>query len=138
MAFIGYGNVTAEADQLRTRYKDVGTPSASASFSANWGWPAAASGSTVVGSRTGLNFSALAAAQLIEPDLQTRKNQLYDMQEIIASEVPSIPLYVPFSTIFYPRGGFSAWYATPGGTPPGPPGFINKHVLISGKQFGLP
>jgi len=83
-----------------------------------------------------LNFSALAAAQLIEQNETTRKNQLYDMQEIIAAEVPSIPLYVPFATIFYPQGGFSAWYSTPGGTPPGPPGFSNKHVFVTGRQFG--
>ena len=138
MAFIGYGNVTADPDQLRTRYKDVGTPSASASFNNVWGWPGAAAGSTRLGSRTGLNFSALASAQLVEPVEATRTRQLHDMQEIITAEVPIISLYVPFATIFYPQGGFSAWYSTPGGTPPGPPGFSNKHVFITGKQFGLP
>lgn len=131
--FAGYGNLTAEADQLRTRFASTTGPSASASFNAIWGWTPAK-----VGSRTGKDFAALAAAQLVEPNEQARINELYDMQEIIAAEVPIISLYSPYSTIFYPQGGFAAWYATPGGTPPGPPGFTNKHVFITGKQFGLP
>lgn len=143
MAFVGFGNLTSEPDQLRSRYRQTLAPSASASFTAAWGWPEAdgigdVTPSTVVGSRTGLNFAALAAAQLIEPNDATRRNQLNDMQEIIAAEVPQLSLYVPFSTIFFPDGSFSAWYSTPGGTPPGPPGFTNKHALITGRQFGLP
>lgn len=144
MAFVGYGNLTADPDQLRTRYKDTGSPlapgvCANPPFTSVWGWATATSTtSTVNGSRTGMNFSALAARQLVEPDPTARRSQLHDMQEIIATEVPLISLYSPFSTIFYPPGGFSAWYSTPGGTPPGPPGFNNKHVFITGKQFGLP
>ena len=129
MAFVGYGNLTSDPDQLRTRYKDVGTPSPSASFNNVWGW---------TNSANATEFGTLAAAQLVEPSDTVRRQQLNRMQELIASDVPLISLYVPFSTIFFPPGGFSAWYSTPGGTPPGPPGFSNKHVFITGKQFGLP
>jgi peptide/nickel transport system substrate-binding protein len=128
MAFVGYGNLTSDPDQLRTRFRAIGT-----SFSNVWGWAPASTGP-----RTGLGFTVLADKQLIEPDPAARRDQLHDMQDIIAAEVPLISLYSPFSTIFYPPGGFSAWYSTPGGTPPGPPGFSNKHVFITGKQFGLP
>lgn len=143
MAFVGYGNLTSDPNQLASRYRPTSAPANNASFATAWGWPEAdsfgdATPSTVVGSRTGLNFAALAAAQLIEPDDSVRRDQLNDMQEIIAAEVPLISLYVPFSTIFFPEGSFSAWYSTPGGTPPGPPGFTNKHALITGRQFGLP
>ena len=129
MAFVGYGNLTSDPDQLRTRYKDVGTPSPSASFNNVWGWNNTANAT---------EFATLAGAQLVEPNDTVRRQQLDRMQVLIADDVPLISLYVPFSTIFYPKGGFSAWYTTPGGTPPGPPGFSNKHVFITGKQFGLP
>lgn len=94
-----------------------------------WGW---------TNTPNATQFGALAATQLVEPNEAARRQQLNDMQKLIAADVPLIILYVPFSTIFYPKGGFSAWYSTPGGTPPGPPGFNNKHVFITGKQFGLP
>jgi len=129
MAFVGYGNLTADPDQLRTRYKDVGTPSPSASFNNVWGWNNTANAT---------EFATLANAQLVEPSDTVRRQQLSRMQVLIAEDVPLISLYVPFATIFYPKDGFSAWYSTPGGTPPGPPGFSNKHVFITGKQFGLP
>lgn len=131
MAFVGYGNLTADPDQLRTRFTG-NTPGPNGSFSAVWGFTP-----TTLGPRTGMTYAALAAQQLIEPSEATRKDQLWDMQDIVAAEVPVMPLYIPYSTIFSPPGGFSAWYQTPGGTPPGPPGFSNKHVFITGKQFGL-
>ena len=60
------------------------------------------------------------------------------MQQIVAAEMPVLSLYTPDASTFYPPGGFSAWYLTPGSTPPGPPGYLNKLALITGTQFGLP
>jgi len=136
MAFIGYGGLGSEPDQLRTRYKDTGSPNPNASFGAAWGWTTPGPTSTV--SANAAEFATLAAAQLIEPNDTLRRQQLNRMQELIAADVPLISLYVPQSVIFFPPGGFSAWYQTPGGTPPGPPGFNNKHVFVTGRQFGLP
>lgn len=124
MMFVGWGNVTADPDQLRTRFSGrVVAPGQS--FTNIYGW-------------NSTEFMDLADQQFVEPNQALRKQQVQRMQQLIAQDVPMIPLYVPQAMIMYQPGGFSAWYSTPGGTPPGPPGFSNKHVFVTGKQFGLP
>ncbi|HET9443870.1 MAG TPA: ABC transporter substrate-binding protein, partial [Acidimicrobiales bacterium] len=71
MAFVGYGNLTAEADQLRTRF--VPSPEGGG-FSSVWGW-----NPTTVGPETGMTYEELAAVQLVEPDETERRRQLHDM-----------------------------------------------------------
>lgn len=80
----------------------------------------------------------LAQQQLTETDPAVRKQEVQQMQQRVAADVPIISLYVPQATQFYQPDKLTAWYYTPGGTPPGPPGFLNKHVFVTGKQFGLP
>lgn len=151
MMFVGWGNVTSDPDQLRTRFDTTYTdalisplpagctpPGGSVkcykngSFGSIHGW------NPVTPVPSGKTFAQLAADQLVQTDLAIRKAEVQEMQQIVAAEVPMLSLYVPDSTIFFPQGGFSAWYLTPGGTPPGPPGFNNKLVLVTGTQFGLP
>jgi len=141
----GYGNLTSDPDSLRSALSAVytstcspgpcsasntnatGPVSGNTGFSAVYGWnntPAA------------LEFQSLADTQLTVSDQSVRRQQLNRMQELVASEVPRIGLYSPVSVQFFPKSGFSPWYITPGGGPQ--PGFVNKHIFITGKKFGLP
>ena len=140
MMMEGWGNLTQDPDQLRTRFYSVYTdeltspgcvPNGATACYKNGGF------STIHGF-THARFGQLAAAQLYEHDPAARKAMILEMQQILAQEVPIIHLYIPEQMLFYPPGGFSAWYTTPGGTPTGQPGYNNKHVFITGKQFGLP
>ncbi|MEO7518831.1 MAG: ABC transporter substrate-binding protein, partial [Acidimicrobiales bacterium] len=141
----GYGNLTSDPDSLRTALSSVytstcspspcsatntnatGSISGNTSFSAVYGWN---------NTLNALEFQTLADSQLTVSDQTVRRQQLNRMQELVASEVPRIGLYSPVSVQFFPQGGFSPWYITPGGGPQ--PGFVNKHIFITGKQFGLP
>ena len=121
---VGWGNVTSDPDQLRTRLLGSYTAT-NKSFSSIYGWNNAA-------------FATLAGSQLSEPDPAVRKQKVQQMQQLVATEVPQILLYVPDALIIHQKGTLSAWYSTPGGTPPGPPGFNNKHLFVTGKKVGLP
>lgn len=139
MMMEGWGNLSQDADQLRTRfmtsYADAVnpgcTPNGAVACYTNGGF------STIHGLNNA-EFNTLAAAQLIDNDPVTRRAKIVRMQEIVADEVPIIHLYIPEQMLFYPPGGFSAWYTTPGGTPTGQPGYNNKQVFVTGKQYGLP
>lgn len=131
MMLVNWGNNTADPDQLRTRLSDPVT-AASPCFSCIFGWNAAN------GSPGAAEFQSLAAQQLIEPNPTLRKQQVQRMQVLAAADAIQFALYIPDQLLFYQPGSFSAWYPTPGGTPPGPPSYSNKHVFVTGKQFGLP
>ena len=135
----GWGNVTADADQLRTRLLATFT-AANPNFTSVYGWNAAASQpSTTPGFATNAaEFGALAGQQLFQANPTIRKQQVQRMQELVAADVPILELYVPDAVLIYRSSSLTAWYSTPGGTPPGPPGYNNKHVFVTGKQFGLP
>lgn len=128
MMVIGWGNVTADADMLRTRLSDAFTSKPQGKqFTSIYGWN---------NTENAKRFMELADAQFVEPDPKERKKQLHEMQRLVAEDVPIMELYVPDTMLFYQPDSLKAWYSTPGGTPPGPPGFLNKHVLVTGKQFG--
>jgi prepilin-type N-terminal cleavage/methylation domain-containing protein len=153
MMFVGWGNTTSDADAIRGRLDITTTdvlksplpsPGCSPPGSSNTACYLTGSFSTIHGwnpvtlGSSGRTFAQLAAAQLIETNVTVRKAEVQEMQTIVAAEVPALSLYTPDASIFYPPGGFSAWYLTPGSTPPGPPGYLNKEALITGTQFGLP
>jgi len=131
MMMVNWGNNTSDADQLRTRLSAPVT-AANPCFSCILGWTAAN------GSPGATEFQTLADQQLIEPSATLRKQQVQRMQVLAAADVVQFALYIPDQLLFYQPGSFSSWYATPGGTPPGPPSYSNKHVFVTGKQFGLP
>lgn len=124
---VGYATLGQDPDQLRTRLSDkhLSVKSNVRFSTAQPGWK-------------NQEFIDLADQQLVEPDPLKRAQQVTRMQEIVAAEVPMISLYVPDLSFFYPAGGFTAWYLTPGAMPTGPPGVENKHSFVTGKQFGLP
>ena len=147
----GWGNITSDPDNLRTRMSDAYTgvqtgsctPGATlhngcyanGSFTAVYGWN---STNNTGGTDHSADFIVKSNDQLFTTDAAQRLADVQAMQMDVALDVPEIQLYVPTALLYYQSGGFSAWYATPGGTPPGPPGFNNKEVFVTGKQFGLP
>lgn len=130
MMVVGWGNVTADPDNLRSRLSDSFTSKPQGkSFVSIYGWN---------NTDNAKKFMQLADQQLFEPDPAARKKLVYEMQKLVATEVPLFSIYVPDTMLIHQPQSLKAWYATPGGTPPGPPGFLNKHVFVTGKQFGLP
>ncbi|HET7486575.1 MAG TPA: ABC transporter substrate-binding protein [Acidimicrobiales bacterium] len=141
ISLVGWGNLLSDPDSLRTRLDTNYTSvAANAGFTSIFGWNNTASqaDANTAYATNADEFQALAAAQLTVTDASVRLTEVKRMQELVAADVPMISLYVPTATQFYQPNSLTAWYYTPGGTPPGPPGFMNKHVLVTGKQFGLP
>jgi peptide/nickel transport system substrate-binding protein len=173
MMIEGWGDITADPDNLRTRladaYTDVLTPGctptanhsgcyANGSFTNVYGWnPTNDTGGTDhsgdfmlkagycgSGDNAGplgpgpLPCDASNPGELTTTSASQRLSDLQAMQVDVAKDVPEIQLYVPTAILYYQPGTLSAWYYTPGGTPPGPPTFFNKEVFVTGTQFGLP
>ena len=82
-------------------------------------------------------FDRLAERQLVTTDVAARKRILARMQEIVARDVPALPLYHPTVSHPFARRAFDRWYVTPGGYAGGLPGVLNKHALITGNRTGL-
>lgn len=82
-------------------------------------------------------FDDLADRQLLTTDEATRRQLVYEMQAIIARDLPVLPLYYPTNYFIYRKGSFDAWYFTPGGVGPGVPTTWNKHALVTGARKGL-
>lgn len=82
-------------------------------------------------------FDRLAGEQLITADESQRSGLLARMQQIIARDVPALPLYYPTQVTVFRRETFDRWYSTPGGFGGGLPGVRNKHVLVTGRTTGL-
>ncbi|MFA7562312.1 MAG: ABC transporter substrate-binding protein, partial [Methanoculleus sp.] len=76
----GYGGWGGDADFLRTKYTDVAsTTSALSPLASVYGYKNS-------------ELNALAAAEMTELDDEKRKGIVYDMQKILAEDVPAIPL----------------------------------------------
>jgi peptide/nickel transport system substrate-binding protein len=119
MALVGYGGIAGDPDGLRTRYAP---PRTSTSFSRAIGYSNPA-------------FTEAANRQLTTLDAEQRKQQVHQMQRIVAEDLPIIPLYVPRRTSFFNAGVFDAWYYTPGCSPCR--GTRNKHMYVTGKKVGF-
>jgi peptide/nickel transport system substrate-binding protein len=121
MALVGFGGRGGDPDTLRGLFS---SKSRSQSFT------------KVFGFKNDL-FDELADKQLMEMDEQTRLDLVYQMQAILAEEVPTIPLYYPSRTHIYDQTVLDAWYFTPGGFGGAIPMAWNKHIFITGQQTGL-
>ncbi|HUR18548.1 MAG TPA: ABC transporter substrate-binding protein [Acidimicrobiales bacterium] len=128
MQLVGWGNTMQDPDILRVRL-DSSYTAVVPSFWNIYGWNNTANATS---------FMAKAQDELTTTDPIFRKKRVQEMQELVAADVPQISLFTADVWFFYQAGSFSSWYNTPNGTPPGPPGFFNKHVFVTGKQFGLP
>lgn len=75
-------------------------------------------------------LSELLEAQVREMDEERRKALVHRIQEVLAEELPAIPLYYPASlTAFHPGKGIR-WFYTPGGIGKGVPIAQNKLALL--------
>lgn len=77
----GFGGWGTDADYLRTRYCDTGSPSGSVS-----------SGAAAYGYHND-TLNALGTQELQELDDDKRKEIIYEMQTVLSNDVPAIPLY---------------------------------------------
>jgi peptide/nickel transport system substrate-binding protein len=82
-------------------------------------------------------FDKLAAEQLVTLDEDERMRMVARMQEIVAADLPLLPLYYPTPFLVYDAGVFDAWYYTEGGFAGNIPTVYNKHAFVTGRQDGL-
>ncbi len=79
----------------------------------------------------------LAARQLVAQEEAERRGLIARMQEIVARDVPLLPLYYPTLYFAFNERVFDQWYFTPRSAGAGGPFPYNKHALITGQQTGL-
>ena len=121
LALVSFGGRGADADTLRTLFSSQGK---SGGFARVFGYK-------------NENFDEVAAKQVGLLDEEARRELVYEMQLILAEDVPSIPLYYPNYRFVFDRTVLDAWYYTPGGFASGCPNSYNKHLFITGQQTGL-
>lgn len=81
-------------------------------------------------------FDQLAAQQATAVD-RAKRGQLVDrMQEILAEDVPELPLYIPEQISFVDSTKFKGWAYTPGCPPCG--AGMNKRMLVTGSAAPAP
>lgn len=78
-------------------------------------------------------FDELAESQLTAFDEEERQKMVGRMQEILAEDLPMLPLY--YSTLFnvFRKAVFDQWYWTPGGFPVGT---NNRQMFVTGVKSG--
>lgn len=82
-------------------------------------------------------FDRLAQRQLVTADEAERKRLIARMQQIVATELPVLPLYYPTLFTLYRKQVFDRWYTTPGGFASGLEGVHNKQVFVTGSKTGI-
>lgn len=81
-------------------------------------------------------FDKLAKQQTTTIDKAARRKLVDQMQVILATDVPEIPLYIPQQVSFVNPKVFSGWAYTPGCPPCG--AGMNKRMLVSGSNAPVP
>ncbi len=81
-------------------------------------------------------FDDLAQRQLVTLDEAERRRLVDRMQEIVATDVPLLPLYFPTLFHIFRKEVFDQWYFTPGGFAGGIPTVFNKQAFITGLKTG--
>ncbi len=78
-------------------------------------------------------FDRLAQAQLRTLDQASRMDLVRQMQQVVARDVPMMPLYYPRRYVIYVKAVFDNWYFTPLSTPLA----LNKQAFVTGKKTGI-
>jgi peptide/nickel transport system substrate-binding protein len=120
MAVTSFGGLGGDPDYMRRVYAS-GQPKA---FQSAQGY-------------TDPEFDELASRQLVTVDEAERRELVRRMQEIVARDVPLLPLYYPTFFHIFRRAVFDQWYFTPGGFAGGIPTAYNKHAFVTGNRTGL-
>lgn len=82
-------------------------------------------------------FDRLAQRQLVTAERSERARLLARMQQIVARDLPALPLYYPTLFTVFRKRAFDRWYYTPGGFAGGLTGVFNKQVLVTGAKTGV-
>ena len=114
IALIGYGHAN-DPSGIAT---DMSSKATAKSFAGVYGW-------------NNPSFETAAAQQAVTVDTAARTQQAYTMQRAIATDLPTISLYVSARMAIYNKTVFSSWYYTPNGGPLYP-GLINKIIYAEG------
>lgn len=93
----GYGGWGGDADYLRTKF-----------CGSSFGIEGASHGRPLIGYQND-TVDELCLAQLKETDVEKRKEIIYELQEVLAEEVPSIPLYYTASYNAYRPAVYDGW-----------------------------
>lgn len=97
LAISGFGGWGADADYLRTRYCDTGSQSGSVS-----------SGAAIFGYHND-TLNDLGTRELQELNDSKRKEIVYNMQTLLANDVPTIPLYYTTSYDIWRISKYDGW-----------------------------
>lgn len=81
-------------------------------------------------------FEQLADQQMSMADGEARKQVVFQMEAILADELPVIPLYYPNRIFVFDKSKIDNWYFTPGGVADGIPQAWNKQLFVTGEQTG--
>jgi peptide/nickel transport system substrate-binding protein len=117
----GFGGLGGDPDQLR---RSFASQSQVRGFSRALGY-------------SNPEFDALAGAQLSMTDPAARQETIFEMQRILADDLPVLPLYYTARVVVFNAEVFDNWYYTPGGWGGGIPMPYNKHQFIVGQPTGL-
>ncbi len=79
---------------------------------------------------------SLCDQQLVTHDETERKRIVARIQEIIARDLPLLPLYYPDNFYIYKKSVFDQWYFTPGGFAGNIPVATNKQAFVTGVKTG--
>lgn len=79
---------------------------------------------------------SLCDQQLVTHDETERKRIVARIQEIIARDLPLLPLYYPDNFYIYKKPVFDQWYFTPGGFAGNIPVATNKQAFVTGVKTG--
>ena len=82
-------------------------------------------------------FDRLAQRQLTTLDTGERKQIAARMQEIVARDLPLLPLVYPTFFNIVSKRAFDGWYYTRGGVGGTVPSLNNKHSFLTGRKTGL-
>jgi peptide/nickel transport system substrate-binding protein len=117
----GFGGLGGDPDQLR---RSFASESQVRGFSRALGY-------------SNPEFDALAGAQLSMTNPAARQEAIFEMQRILAEDLPVLPLYYTARVVVFNADVFDNWYYTPGGWGGGIPMPYNKHQFIVGQPTGL-
>ena len=70
-------------------------------------------------------------------DPAARQDAIFEMQSILAEDLPVLPLYYTARVVVFNADVFDNWTYTPGGWGGGIPMPYNKHQFIVGQPTGL-
>lgn len=116
----GGQNPESDPDQLRLIYASNAPPSAAQAFGYK-----------------NPQVDRLTQAQLVAPDAGSRRTIVGQIQQLVAHDLPVLPLY--YSTLFFAfdKSVLDQWYYTPGGLATGLPTPYNKQLFVTGSKTGV-